>query len=95
MLAAAIVGRFHVIVRQNLKDFPDAALAPFGHEAQHPDEFLCNQLGLVPGVVCGALRKVRARLLKPQYSVEEYLATLKRQGLVATVGELQSFADLR
>lgn len=94
VLAAAIAGRCDVIVTQNLKDFPEAALAPFSIEAQHPDEFLCNHLSLAPGIVCGAVRKVRARLLKPPYSVEEYLATLSRQGLVATVGELQSFADL-
>lgn len=94
VLAAAIVGRCDVIVTQNLKDFPEGALSPFEIEAQHPDEFLCNHLNLAPGIVCGAVRKVRARLLKPPYSVEEYLATLSRQGLVATVGELQSFADL-
>lgn len=94
VLAAAIVGRCDVIVTQNLKDFPDAALATFHIEAQHPDEFLCNQLSLAPGIFCGAIRKVRARLVKPPYSVENYLATLTRQGLVATAGELQSFADL-
>ena len=94
VLAAAIAGRCDVIVTQNLRDFPEAALAPFEIEAQHPDEFLCNHLSLAPGVVRGAVRKVRARLLKPPYSVEEYLATLTRQGLVATVGELQPFADL-
>ncbi len=94
VLAAAIVGRCDVIVTQNLKDFPDTALAPFHIEAQHPDEFLCNQLSLAPGIFCGAIRKVRARLVKPPFSVENYLATLTRQGLVATVGELQSFADL-
>jgi hypothetical protein len=94
VLAAAIVGRCDVIVTQNLKDFPDEVLVPYSIEAQHPDEFLCHHLDLSPGIVCGALRKVRARLLKPRFSVEEYLATLSRQGLVATVGELQSFADL-
>lgn len=54
VLAAAIVGRCDVIVTQNLRDFPEAALAPFAIEAQHPDEFLCNHLGLAPGIVCGA-----------------------------------------
>jgi hypothetical protein len=42
VLAAAIVGRCDVIVTANLKDFPYAVLVPFGIEAQHPDEFLCN-----------------------------------------------------
>ena len=63
VLAAAIEGCCDVIVTQNLKDFPEAALAPFEIEAQHPDEFLYNHLSLAPGVVCGAVRKVRARLL--------------------------------
>ena len=94
VLAAAIVGRCDIIVTQNLKDFPDAELAPFSIEAQHPDEFLCDHLSVAPGSVCSAVRKVRARLLKPPYSVKEYLGTLTRQGLVATAGELQSFAEL-
>jgi hypothetical protein len=61
VLAAAITGRCDVIVTQNLKDFPEAALAPYGIEAQHPDEFLSNHLNLAPGVFCDAIRKVRAR----------------------------------
>lgn len=92
VLAAAITGRCDVIVTQNLKDFPEAALAPFGIEAQHPDTFLCNQMSLAPGLFCTAVRKVRARLRNPPFSVEDYLDTLTRQGLVATAAELQPFA---
>ncbi len=94
VLAAAIVGRCDVIVTRNLKDFPSEALTPFHIEAQHPDEFLCNHLSLSPAVFCSAVRKVRARLLNPPYGVEDYLATLTRQGLVATVQELQAFSEL-
>lgn len=94
VLAAAIVGRCDVIVTQNLKDFPDEVLAPFNVATQHPDEFLCDHLALAPGSFCSAVRRVRARLVNPRYSVEEYLETLTRQGLVATAGELQSFAEL-
>lgn len=47
VLAAAIVGHCDVIVTMNLRDFPQIALDPFGIEAQHPDEFLCNHLHLV------------------------------------------------
>src|SRR5437660_782706 len=39
VLAAAIRGRADVIVTMSLRDFPSAAIAPFGIEAQHPDEF--------------------------------------------------------
>jgi len=94
VLAAAIVGRCDVIVTENLKDFPREALDPFGTEAQHPDEFLSNHLDLAPGVFCGAIQRVRTRLQHPPYTVEEYLATLTRQGLVATAEELATFASL-
>ncbi|MBC6404367.1 MAG: PIN domain-containing protein [Rhodospirillales bacterium] len=92
ILAAAIVGRCDAIITQNLKDFPAAALAPFGIEAQHPDDFFCNQLSLAPGLVCSALGKVRARLQNPPKTADEYLATLTRQGLVAPV---RTFRDRR
>lgn len=94
VLAAAIVGRCDAIVTQNLKDFPPEVLAPFGIETQHPDDFFCNQLSLAPGLVCSALRKVRARLKTPPKTAEEYLAILTQQGLVATVAELEQFSDL-
>jgi len=92
VLAAAIVGRCDAIVTQNLRDFPDKALAPYGIKAVHPDTFLHAQVGIEPAVFCTAVRKVRARLKRPPYSVDDYLGTLTRQGLVATVSELRQFA---
>jgi hypothetical protein len=94
VLAVAIVGGCHAIVTQNLKHFPADVLAPYGIEAQHPDEFFCNQLSLAPGLVCAALRKVRARLKNPPMTTDEYLAILTQQGLVATVAELEQFFEL-
>ena len=94
VLAAAIVGRCDAIVTQNLKDFPSETLAPFGIEAQHPDDFFCSQLSLAPGLVCSALRKVRTRLKNPPITIEQYLEILTQQGLVATVAELEQFSDL-
>jgi len=94
VLAAAIVGHCDVIVTQNLKHFPEATLAPYGINAQHPDEFLCNHLNLAQGLFCGVVKKVRGRLKKPPYTIEEYLDTLTRNGLVATASELRPFAHL-
>lgn len=94
ILAAAIVGRCNVIVTQNLKDFPEDALEPFGIETLHPDDFLSNHLALKPGLFCSALRKVRARLKNPSYTTEDYLAILTQQGLVATAAELEQFKEL-
>jgi hypothetical protein len=94
VLAAAIVGRCDVIVMRNLQDFPQSTLNIYGIEAQHPDDFLVNQIGLASGKRCEAIRKIRARLKHPPYSVEEYLAILTRQGLVITVEELEQFSQL-
>jgi len=94
VLAAAIIGRCDVIVTQNLKDFPEDAVAPYGIKAQHPDDFLSNHLALAPGLFCSALRKVRARLQNPPYTAKDYLAILTRQGLVATAAELEQFSEL-
>jgi len=94
VLAAAIVGRCDVIVTQNLKDFPDSALTPYGIDVQHPDDFLCNHLNLAQGVFCAVIQEVRRRLQNPPYTIDEYLDILTRNGLVATTAELRPFADL-
>ena len=92
VLAAAISGRCDVIVTKNLQDFPKTAVNPYGIEVQHPDEFLSNHLKLTPGMFCESVRKVRARLKAPPLSAKEYLLNLSKQGLVATVAELEQFA---
>ena len=83
-----------MIVTQNLKDFPEDALEPYGIETLHPDGFLSNHLALAPGLFCSAIRKVRARLKNPPFSAEEYTAILTQQGLVATAAELEQFREL-
>ena len=93
VLAAAIVGRCDVIVTKNLKHFPAKALEVYGIEAQDPDNFLLNLLDLTPGIFCGAIKKVRARLKNPPYSVQDYLNTLRKQGLIATVAQLEQFSE--
>jgi hypothetical protein len=63
-------------------------------EVRDPDDFLLGQLDLAPGAFCQAISKIRARLNSPPYTVEEYLATLTRCGLVGTAAELQQFKKL-
>ena len=94
VFAAAIVGRCDVIVTRNLRDFPDAAVAPYGIEVQHPDHFLSNHLDLMPRLFCAAVRKIRSRLVAPPLTVQDYLSTLTGQGLVATAAELTHFSAL-
>ena len=94
VLAAAIRCGADTIVTFNLKDFPEEALKPYGIEAQHPDEFLNCQLDLAPNVVCSAAKKQRDSLKNPPMNVEEYFASLERQGLAQTVSALREFSEL-
>lgn len=94
VLAAAIRCGADTIVTFNLKDFPVNALKPFGIEAQHPDDFLTSLIVFAPNVICTAARRHRGSLKNPPLAVEEYLASLERQGLVQTVSNLRKFAEL-
>ncbi len=89
VLAAAIRGQANVIVTMNLRDFPSDVLAPFGIEAQHPDEFILHLLDLAPGSVVAAAENHRQSLKNPPKTVSEYLETLERQGLTQTVSVLR------
>ena len=89
VLAAAIRGQANVIVTMNLRDFPSDVLAPFGIEAQHPDEFVLHLLDLAPGAVVAAAENHRQSLKNPPKTVSEYLETLERQGWTQAVSVLR------
>lgn len=76
VIAAAVRCHAQVIVTANLSDFPDAALTPYGLEAQHPDEFLCNLLNLDPSRVLQAILEQAADLRRPPHTVLEVLERL-------------------
>jgi hypothetical protein len=91
VLAAAIRGRAGVIVTANVRDFPAETLAPFGIEAQHPDEFILHLLDLAPGIVAGAARTHRESLKNPPKTIDDYLSTLEAQGLTQTASVLREY----
>ena len=91
VLAAAIRGRADVLVTVNLKDFPTAVIAPFGIEAQHPDEFILHLLDLAPGRIIAAAQDHCDSLKNPPKTMAEYLNTLEAQGLTQTVSVLRQF----
>jgi hypothetical protein len=94
VMAAAIHCKASVIVTFNEKDFPPAALLPFGIEAQHPDLFIENLLDLDPAAVITAAQRQRAQLMNPPMDVECYIDVLQRQGLVKTAKFLNHYRGI-
>jgi hypothetical protein len=94
VLAAAIRSQAGVIVTYNLKDFPAEGIAPYGIEAQHPDEFVSHLFDLAPGAVCGAVRDQRLALVRPVRSLQELLDTFLGLGLARTVSMLETMREV-
>jgi hypothetical protein len=89
VLAAAIRAGAQIIVTFNLKDFPDDALAAYGIETKHPDDFVIDQIGLAPGAVVNVVLEQSQALKNPPQSVAELLDTLRDCGLVQSVAKLR------
>ena len=94
VLAAAIKGDAEILVTANLKHFSASALAPYGIEALHPDEFVLRLIERVPARVLVAARDHRQSLKNPPKSVPDYLAGLEKHGLTGTAAALRPLATL-
>ena len=94
VLAAAIAGHADAIVTVNLKDFRAEALATYNLEAQHPDDFVMNQLELREYETLAAIKRMRARLRNPEKSPEEFIEILERNGLVQSARHLREKIQL-
>ncbi len=94
VVAAALVGHADAIVTFNIKDFPGAVLAPLSLEAQHPDDFVVNQLHLNLTEALKAIRAWRARLQHPSQSAAQLLATLEKRGLPQSASMLSEYTEL-
>lgn len=93
VLAAAIRSGADVIVTFNLKDFPAIALAPYGVEAIHPDEFILQLIDLDLVAVLKAASRQRSTLKNPPLTRDEYLDTLSRQRLPQSAATLRELFD--
>jgi len=93
VLAAAVACRAQVIVTQNLRHFPQEALAAFEVEAQTPDEFLTYLFQLAPAHMIEIIKEQAEDLRNPPWTVSDVLdilskvapkfAILVKQGLVS------------
>lgn len=94
VLAAAIAGHADAIVTFNLKDFPAEVLARYNIEAQHPDDFIMNQLELRQLEALEAIKAMRSRLRNPPVSAADLIKTLERSGLPLTASHLRQAEGL-
>jgi predicted nucleic acid-binding protein len=94
VLAAAIKTRAHVIVTDNLKHFPDHALAPFSIEARSADAFIADTAMLDIGRAAAAVQRMRLRFGKPPMSADDLFNKMDAQGLTETVDVLKPYAHL-
>ncbi len=80
VLAAAVRGGAELLVTENIGDFPEAALKPYGLEVVTQDEFLLDQLDLAPPVVLDSLRRQASRYRREPRTVGDLLAVLSTPG---------------
>lgn len=78
VLAAAIRSGSSFIVTFNLKDFPMVALAPYGVEAIHPDEFILQLIDLDAVEVLKTAHRQLSTLKNPPLTGDKYLDTLDK-----------------
>ena len=89
VLAVAIHVKAEYIVTFNLTDFPKSHLQPYGIEAISPDEIVQRMIQKKPSHILATVKDHRLSLQRPAKPVDEYLATLEKQGLPQTVAFLR------
>jgi hypothetical protein len=69
-------------------------LAKFGIEAQHPDDFLLNQLDLNAISALKSIKAMRGRLRNPPVAAADLAAMLENLQLPLTAARVQAVAEL-
>lgn len=87
VVAAAYHTGAELIITENLPDFPEDELAPYGVKAINTDHFLCDLYDINPDKVVGAVKKYRINFKNPPLDKDYILKLLVRN-------KLSSFADL-
>lgn len=91
VLAVAIHAKVPLIVTSNLKDFPKDVLAPHHVEAISPDDFVLRVIEHDSEAFLIAVAEHRPLLQRPPKTADEYIDTLRRQGLTKTVAFLEQY----
>jgi hypothetical protein len=85
VLAAAITCRAHVIVTANLRDFPESSLSKYSLVAQHPDDFILDQIGLHSDsarLIATALARHKLSLTQSKPTWKRYFEFMSRETIL-------------
>jgi predicted nucleic acid-binding protein len=93
VLATAIRTGAEHIVTENLRDFPEDKLAPFGIIAVCADDFLASTFELYPSEALGAMRTMRREYRLPPFTPDEFILDLQRKGLPKLASLLRENID--
>lgn len=90
VLAAAIKTNAHVIVSNNIKDFPEVVLDCYGLKIKTADDFLTDIIDLNPETAIKAFKEMVLNKKSPDWDEYEVLNNLRRNGLKDTANYLHS-----
>jgi predicted nucleic acid-binding protein len=95
VLHAAVRCKASMIVTDNLKHFPAAALSEYELEAKSADGFIADAIDLDQIRTAEAVKQLRSRLTNPPYTAEDLLDLWEqRHGLTETVALLRPYQGL-
>jgi hypothetical protein len=94
VLATAIRAGAEHIVTENLRDFPDEKLAPFGITAVSADDFLASTFQLYPAEALAAMRTMRREYTRPPMTPGEFIFDLQATGLPKLASMLKENIDV-
>ena len=90
ILAVAIKAHAHVIVTNNVRDFPEPILEPFGLSARSADEFMTDLIDLNQQSALEAFRKMVMNRRDPEMNEFQVLDALRRNNLQQTANYLHT-----
>lgn len=89
VVAVAIKTKASIIVTDNLKDFPAEVLDPFEIEAKTADDFIADTFDLSLPTALPAIRNMRERLVKPEFTTDALLLRMDEIGLAKAADVLR------
>ena len=93
VIGAAVACDASMIVTENIKDFPEDVLRPFGLEAKRADSFIADTIDLRPAQSIKALATMRRKYKNPELTAEKLLLLYESREFYETADLLRPYID--